>query len=90
MTKRRYDFEPIEMPKIREKKIAVDADIGAGVIAQSIVDIAKAMADLNATRLTRAAIVTLLKENSGVPKAQINIVLNNLESLETTWLKKSK
>ncbi len=78
------------MPKIREKKIAVDADIGAGVIAQSIVDIAKAMADLNATRLTRAAIVTLLKENSGVPKAQINIVLNNLESLETTWLKKSK
>lgn len=63
-------------------------EIAAEVIAQSIVDISHAMKVLNGTRLTRAAIVTLIHEKSKVARKTIEIVLNNLDSLEETWLKK--
>lgn len=64
-----------------------DDEIPAEVIAQAIVDIAAGMKKLNGTRLTRKAIVTLLHASSGVNKGTIEIVLNNLELLERTWLK---
>lgn len=62
--------------------------IGAEIIAQSIVDIAEAMKKINETRLTRDAIVTLIHERSKISKRDINIVLNNLEQMESFWLKR--
>lgn len=62
--------------------------IPAEIIAESIETIAKGMRKLNETRLTRRAIIALVHENSKIAKSTIEIVLNNLESLETTWLKK--
>ena len=58
------------------------------IIEQAIIDIAAGMRKLNSTRLTRKAIVTLLHASSGVPKGTIEIVLNNLELIEHTWLKR--
>lgn len=62
--------------------------IPAEVIATAIEEIAKGMQKLNSTRLTRRAIVALIHEQSGVARKTIEIVLNNLEALEETWLKK--
>ncbi|HEX8098125.1 MAG TPA: hypothetical protein VF507_08820 [Pyrinomonadaceae bacterium] len=62
--------------------------MAAEIIEQSIVEIADAMRRIERTRLTRDAIVTLIHAKSKVPKRDIEIVLNNLEGLERTWLKK--
>lgn len=59
------------------------------VIAKAILEIAEAMKKINASRLTRKAIVALIQANSKLPKSTIEIVLNNLDSLEETWLKKA-
>ena len=61
--------------------------IPAEIIASSIVKIAEGMQALNATRLNRRAIVTLIHEHSKIARRDIEIVLNNLTSLESTWLK---
>lgn len=61
--------------------------IAAEIIAQSIADIAEGMRKIANTRLTRRAIVTLLHENSKVPRGQIELVLNNLEDLDAIFLK---
>lgn len=71
-------------------KIVQDPEkpVAPKVIAEAIVEIAKAMRTINATRLTRRAIVTLIHEHSKVARSTIELVLNNLDALETTWLKK--
>lgn len=58
------------------------------VLAEEIAKISAAMKRMNETRLTRDAIVALIHDNSRVSKSIIKIVLNNLDSLEATWLKK--
>lgn len=63
------------------------APIAAEVIAQSVLDISKAMKDLNSTRLTKEAIVTLIHDTSRISKTDIRIVMNNLSEMERTWLK---
>lgn len=75
---------------MKKKQIEVENEnkIPAKVIADSIVEIGKGMKTLNSTRLTRRAIVTLIHENSKVPRGTIDLVLNNLDSLEDVWLKK--
>jgi hypothetical protein len=77
---------------MKAQKIKVKQDeekpIAAEIIASAIVDIGKGMNALNSTRLTRRAIVTLIHENSKVARTTIEIVLNNLDALEATWLKK--
>lgn len=75
---------------MRKVKIVQDVEkpIAAEVIAQSIVDIAQGMKKLSGTRLTRKAIVALIHEHSKIARSTIEVILNNLESLETTWLKK--
>lgn len=78
------------MPAIVKQPAPPAAPIPAEVIASSIVDIASAMKTLNATRLTRKAIIALIHEHSGVARKTIEIVLNNLEALEDTWLKPAK
>lgn len=57
------------------------------VIAASVLAIADGMKKVNATRLTREALVTLIHDHSKVSKGTIRIVLNNLDSLARTWLK---
>lgn len=62
-------------------------EIPAEIIATSIVQIAEAMKAINSTRLTRRAIIALIQDQSKLPKKTIEIVLNNLDALETDWLK---
>jgi hypothetical protein len=71
-------------------KVVQDKDfpLPVEVIATSIEEIAEGMKRLNSTRLTRKAIVTLIHANSKVNKDVIELVLNNLEQLEQTWLKR--
>lgn len=75
-----------------KKKVIVKQNeqnpIPAEVIASEISAIAKAMRILSTSKLKREAIVTLIKDKSGISKATIELVMNNLESLDTTWLKK--
>ena len=63
-------------------------EVGAEIIAQSIVAIADAMKKINATRLKQETIVTLIHAHSKVAKRDITLVLNNLTALEEIWLKK--
>lgn len=70
------------------KVIQTEKEVPFEIIAQSIVDINKSMKTLEQSRLTRKAVVSLIHDNSKLPKRTIEIVLNNLESLEVTWLKK--
>lgn len=62
-------------------------EVPAEIIAMAIVELAQAMKRLSATRLKREAIIALLHESSKLPRKTIALVLNNLESLEETWLK---
>jgi hypothetical protein len=59
----------------------------AEVIQESIVAIASAMRQIEATRLSRRALVTLIHDHSKVNRKDIELVLNNLEQLEVIWLK---
>lgn len=58
------------------------------IIATSIVEIAEAMRKINASRLTRDAVITLIARNSHVSRGDIENVLDNLDTLENRWLKK--
>lgn len=74
------------------KKISVIKDpetpVAVEVIEQSILDIAEGMRKINNTRLTRRALVYLIHMNSKVAIGTIEIVLNNLDALEQTYLKR--
>lgn len=61
--------------------------LGAEIIERAIMELAAGMKALNKTRLRRATIVTLIHANSRVGKREIELVLNNLDDLENTWLK---
>lgn len=63
-------------------------EVAPEVIAQAIVDIAKAMKVFSSSRLKMKTIITLIHAESKVPKRDIEIVLNNLEAFEIIWLKK--
>lgn len=71
----------VVQPALPEPEIATE------VLAQSIVEIAAAMKRMNETRLTRHAIVTLIAARSGLGHGKIEVVLNNLDELESYWLK---
>lgn len=58
------------------------------IIAQSIIDITASMKRIDASRLSRRALVALIYDESKLPKRDINVVLNNLGALESIWLKK--
>lgn len=61
--------------------------VPAEVIAQAIVDVARGMEKVNQSRLSREALVTLIAARSRVSRANIELVLNNLDALERIWLK---
>lgn len=58
------------------------------VLAESIVAIAAGMKKIRAGRLGERALVVLLKDSTGVAQYEIKKVLDGLESLEATYLKK--
>jgi hypothetical protein len=62
-----------------------DEPIAVEVIARAIIDISDAMKKLSTSGLKRRAIVALIHDHSGIGKRDIEIVLNNLESLRETW-----
>lgn len=66
------------------------SDIPAETIAAAIVKISESMRAISATRLSRKAIVALIHDQSKVSKRTIEIVINNLEELESFWLKPQK
>lgn len=57
------------------------------VLAESIHRIAKAMDEIEKSRLNRKALVTLVHAHSGVGKRDIEIILNCLQQLEEIYLK---
>lgn len=76
--------------KVKEVKVVQDPEfeIAAEIIAESILKMQKAMDEMNGTRLTRQAIVILISHRSKLPQYQVELVLNNLDQLAATWLKK--
>lgn len=78
------------MPKPTIVPAPGDTPAGPEIIEKAIIDLAAGMKRLNNTRLKRDTIVALLHDHSGVAKRTIQIVLNNLESLEEIWLKPAK
>lgn len=65
-------------------------EVPAEIIATSIVEIAKGMKALEASRLKRDAIVTLLQHSTKLARRDIIKVLDHLGDLEKTWLKLTK
>jgi|TARA_R110000851_G_scaffold323403_1_gene490065 hypothetical protein len=63
-------------------------EFDAEEIVKAIEGISSAMQKLNSTRLSRKAIVVLIHSHSKVPKKTIEIVLNNLQVMDKTWLKR--
>lgn len=61
--------------------------VPAKVLAQEIVNIGQAMKHLTGAKLKREAIVTLVKDRTGIHKTVIERVLSSLENLERDWLK---
>jgi len=60
------------------------------VLAQAIVDISKSVRKALSSGLTRKAIIVLIAHTSKMPMRDIDIVINNIEDLERTWLTKNK
>ncbi len=76
------------------KKLVITKDVNdpidAPVLERAIVDIAIGMRKALTGRLTRKAIVVLIAYHSKVAMRDIEIVINNLECLDNTWLSKKK
>lgn len=62
-----------------------NAPVATELIAQGIIDISEAMKELSNSGLKRRAIIALIADNSYIGKRDIELVLNNLESLRETW-----
>ena len=58
------------------------------IIARAILDMDAAMKRIEKSPLKRSAIVTLIAYESKLPRRDIELVLNNLENLADTWIKK--
>lgn len=68
-----------------------DNPIATEIIAQAIVDISAAMKKMNDSRLTRRAIIALVREQMSQPvlsKRDINRVIECLSDLEHEFIKK--
>lgn len=75
--------------KIEALPNSKDMAMSAEEIAKGIEGLSRAMRTLFNSRLKREAIVALLAARSNVCKRDIEFVLNNLETLDTAWLKKA-
>lgn len=57
-------------------------------VVKAIMAISKAMNTLSESRLQYSAIITMLAHQTKLPRSTIRIVLDNMQSLETLFLKK--
>jgi hypothetical protein len=64
-----------------------EAEVAPEILAQAIVDVAAAAKKLLASRLSKRAIILLIHDHSGVPKREIERVLDSAASL-TYYVKK--
>jgi hypothetical protein len=65
-----------------------DPPVAGEIIATAIIEISDAMRKLSTSGLKRKTIVALVHDTSGIGKRDIEIVLNNLETLRETWCTK--
>lgn len=65
-------------------------EIPVEIIAQSIVDIGKAMKKISESRLNRSALITLIAFDTKLPRTTVTNVLNSLDSLSVKCLKPLK
>lgn len=63
-------------------------EITPEVLVEAIQGMAAAMKKLDSTKLKRSAIVALIHDHTRIPKKTIEMILYNLDTLETIWLKK--
>ena len=68
--------------------VPTDTPVAAETIAEAIIGVSEGMKQLSNSGLKRRAIVALIHETSGIGKKDIELVLNNLESLRATWCTK--
>jgi hypothetical protein len=64
-----------------------DAEVGAELLAQSIIDVSEAAKKLLGSRLSRRALVVLLHDASGVAKRDIELVLDHAADLRRRFVK---
>lgn len=62
--------------------------VATEVIEESIIYMAEAMRRMNSTRLARKTIVVLLMHDTKLGMGTVESVLDSLDRLEQTWLKK--
>jgi hypothetical protein len=76
---------------MKQSKLVIKQDeenkVPAEILAKAIVEMGHAMKALSKSKLNRAAILTLVKDKTGITKIDIGSVLDSLESLEKDWLK---
>jgi hypothetical protein len=62
-----------------------DEPVAAEVLATAITSISEGMRRLSNSGLKRKAIIALIHDQSKIGKREIEIVLNNLDSLRADW-----
>lgn len=62
--------------------------IAAEVMAKAIIDISRATQAILSAGLKYETIVTLVHANSGVPKRDVRLVINNLSEMQAIWCSK--
>lgn len=74
------------------KKLVIKQDeenpIPQEVMAAAIIDISNAMKKISQSRLSKEAIIVLIKDKTNFTKGTIKAVIDNLEDIERLWLKK--
>lgn len=77
---------------MQAKKVTVKQDaekpVEVEVLAQAIVDIATAAKRLSRSALNRKAVIILLSHATNEPQHRIKAVLDGIEELERTYLRK--
>lgn len=77
-----------------KKEIQIKKDpedpIGVELLERALLDIARGMKLVELSSLTEAAIVTLIKDKTGLTKATISQVLFNYKNLDKIWLKQKE
>lgn len=74
------------VPVVKQPQPPADP-IPVEILAQSIKDISEGFKRMDASRLSRKALVLLISEHSGVGRNQVTYVLNTLAELERIYLK---
>jgi hypothetical protein len=66
------------------------AEVAADVLATALVAISEGVTKLRAGRLNDRALTVLLHDITGVPRRDIKVVLNGLETLKSAYVRQPK